>query len=222
MRHIDRLDIPEILRNNQERWEAGYRIKLTANPTARPDSPKYAHKDIRRQLLSMSHSKCFYCEGDLKNEPKEVDHYIEVACDRTKAYEWTNLYMACHNCNDKIPHSKIPVTDALDPCTDSDATIKENITFDGPIIQAVPGSAKGLKTITKFRLDTELLDAKREKLIIVIYNKILEILKKMIDEGRKDLTDEERNDLLQYTLPTSRFSLMSEIFIKKNLPRFFP
>ena len=222
MRHINRLDIPAKLESNKGKWDEAYRKKLDENPKARPDSSKYAHKDIRKQLMSMSYGKCFYCERMLKDEPKEVDHYVEVICDPNKAYEWTNLYMACTNCNDKVPHNKIPVTSALDPCTDSDETIKQNITFDNEIIQALPDSPKGLNTIQKFRLDSELLDRKRGKWLQKINQDIRNILLQMVAEKRQDMTQDEKKALLQYMQPNSRYSLMSEIFIKNNLRSFFP
>lgn len=222
MKHIDRLDVPKILAKNQKKWEEAYRKKLATNPKARPDSSKYAHKDIRGQLMTMSYGKCFYCEGPLKDKPKEVDHYIEVNCDTGKAYEWSNLYLACLNCNDKIDHISIPVTDALDPCSDSDETIRENITFNNEIIQPVPGSPKGLTTIKKFRLNSELLDNKRRKWLRRIDKDVREILFRMIRESRHEMTDEEKSLLLQYLQPTSCYSLMSEIFFEKELKELFP
>lgn len=222
MKHIDRLDVPKILAKNQKKWEEAYRKKLATNPKSRPDSSKYAHKDIRGQLMNMSYGKCFYCESQLKDEPKEVDHYIEVTCDKGKAYEWNNLYLACLNCNDKADHNSIPVTDALDPCSDSDETIRENITFDNEIIQAVPGSPKGLATIKKFRLNSELLDRKRGKWLNRIDKDVREILLSMYDENRREMTEEEKNLLLQYLQPTSCYSLMSEIYFKKYLKKIFP
>lgn len=222
MRHITRLAIPGILDRKHVEWQKNYDVKRAAKPGLRPDSTKYAHKDIRKQLMSMSHCKCFYCEGLLKDEPKEVDHYIEVAVDPSKAYEWTNLYMACTNCNDKVPHDSIPVTDALDPCTDSDDEIRANITFEKEVIRAIPDSAKGLKTITKFRLDTELLDAKRAKWLNKINEDIVRILTGMILEERKMLNENDMEKLRRYMQPDSRYSLMSEIYIKDRLKRFWP
>lgn len=43
----------------------------------------------------------------------------------------------------------------------------------------------------------------------------------MNQEERHDMTDEEKNQMLQFMQPTSKFSLMSEIFIRKNFPEVF-
>ena len=154
MRHIDRLPKPAILVGKESEWSEKYKAKLEGDPKARPDNSKYAHKQIKDALYAMSYGKCFYCETRLLGENKEVDHFVEVAIDPSKAYDWDNLYLACTNCNDKIDHNAIPVTDVLDPCKDSDEEIQRNITFVDELISPVAFSEKGLRTIKKYRLDT--------------------------------------------------------------------
>ncbi len=222
MRHIERLNIPGILERNHLKWQSELDAKRMVNPKARPDSSKYAHKEVRNQLLSMSHNKCFYCEGSVTDRPKEVDHYVEVAADPSKSFDWNNLYMACQNCNDKVPHTRIPVSEALDPCSDSDEEIKSNISFDREIVFPVMNSTKGRNTIKKFRLDTDLLNSQRRNWIIKIDNVIIDILENMIKENRKHLNEEELSTLMKFMNQTSPFSLMSEIYIRKRLRGFIP
>lgn len=215
MRHIDRLPCPDILARKQAEWQRKYEEKLEGNPKARPNSNKYAHKDIREQLRAMSHGKCFYCESPLTDTPKEVDHQVEVSVDASKAYEWDNLCLTCLNCNDKVADDVIPVTAALDPCRDSDEEIQANITYEDEVIRAVPGSAKGLKTIQKYRLNTELLDSKRAKWLNKIAKIIIDIQTTLIEEGRDHCTDQEARRLKLFMQPDSPYSLMSTIYISK-------
>ena len=215
MIHIDRLPCPGILANTQEEWQQKYEEKLKESPKARPDSSKYAHKDIRKQLWAMSHGKCFYCESPLVDTPKEVDHFIEVAADSSMAYEWRNLYLACQNCNDKLPHGAIPVSEVLDPCRDSDKEIRSNITYEDEVIRAIPGSPKGMKTIEKYRLNTELLDSKRAKWLNKIAKAIIDIQADQIKEGRTCCNEEEARRLQLFMQPDSPYSLMSTIYIGK-------
>ncbi len=215
MRHIERLPSPKILTDKHAEWQQKYDEKLKTHPKARPDSSKYAHKDIRRQLMTMSNGKCFYCESLLSNQPKEVDHFIEVAVDHSKAYTWENLYLSCLNCNDKIPHNVISIDDALDPCKDSDETIKANISFENELIVAVPGSPLGSNTIKKFRLNDEQLDNKRAKWLNHIQRELLNILFRLIREGRNKLNDDERLIIESFKQPGRPYSLMSEIYIDR-------
>ena len=219
MRHLDRLPMPAILKEKQAEWQARYEEKLAENPKARPDSNKYAHKEIKDTLYAMSYGKCFYCETKLSGGNKEVDHFIEVAIDHGKAYEWDNLYLACSNCNDKIDHAAIPVTEALDPCRDSDEDIQQNITYVDEQICAVPDSQKGLNTIKKFRLNTELLDMRRGQWLKKLLKTVADIQDRMIEEGRKTVTDAERKSLLRYTLPDQPYSLMSEVYLKTHFAK---
>ncbi len=63
MIRIERLPEPEILKKKKEKWLALYLQKLKDTPGARPPSGKYAHREIRETLESMSFHKCFFCDG---------------------------------------------------------------------------------------------------------------------------------------------------------------
>ena len=221
MRHIDRLSIPGILAEKKEEWQAKFEAKRVTSPSARPDSSKYGNPKIRERLEACSCGKCFYCESKLSDTQREIDHFVEVSIAPELAYEWTNLYLSCNNCNDKLSHSEISVEEALDPCRDSDAVIQENITFEDECICSQPGSRIGVNTIRKFRLNSNLLDLKRSKWLQKIMKEALAIRRCMIEEGRKEATKEEKYSLLRYTQPDQPYSLMSEVFLKKNFRHLF-
>lgn len=146
MRHIDRLAEPGILTKKKAQWLADF----LASGKNRPDSSKYGHKDILAALNNMSYNKCFYSEERLIAKPKNVDHLMEVALDKTKAFEWSNLYLSSPECNQGRPdNNDIPIADVLDPCKDSDAEIQAHITFDNELIQANNGSKKGLEKLAR-------------------------------------------------------------------------
>lgn len=217
MRHIERLPIPQILANKHDEWQAKYEERLAVNPKARPDSSKYGHNDIRERLNSCSFNKCFYCESKLKGTLKEIDHYIEVSIDHSKAYDWDNLYLSCSNCNDKLDHNAIPVTEALNPCVDSDEEIQRHITFEKECICSLPGSEKGLKTIQKFKLDSEMLDLRRSKWLNKLATKAIDIDNDMKADNRSIPTEEEKNAIRLFMQKDQPYSLMCEIYIRQHL-----
>lgn len=221
MRHIDRLPEPDILLQKRELWQQQFDKRRKENPKARPDSSKYGNKAIRTTLDACSHIKCFYCESRLKGESKEIDHLKEVSIAPELAFTWSNLYLSCRNCNDKVDHNGIPVEDILDPCLATDEEIQENITFEDECIYSQSGSDKGLKTIQKFHLNSDELDLKRGKHLRVITNQIIRIQKSMIEEGRKQFTEQEKQSLLSYVRRDRPYSLMSEIFLRKCCPELF-
>lgn len=211
MRGIKRLPEPQILVDKKSQWLANF---LTSEKK-RPDSSKYAHESIKIQLNSMSYNKCFYCETKLKGHVKEVDHYIEVSVNRGLAYEWENLYLSCDSCNNKIPHSIIPVQDALSPCTDTDDKIMMHLTFTDEFIQPMNNSEFGLKTIQKYRLDSEVLDVRRLRSLKSFLKLLREIHLKQVRENRNHLTDEEKNAIDSFKRIDNSFSLMFTVICKE-------
>jgi hypothetical protein len=99
MRHLERLGKPKILLNKEKEWTENF---INSDKT-KPDNSKYAHKEIVKQLHRISYNKCFYSEVKfvLENEG-QVDHYYEVD-NKSKAYEWENLFLSHKDCNQGKP-----------------------------------------------------------------------------------------------------------------------
>lgn len=216
MRHIERLPEPDILHEKHDEWQRKYEEKLQKHPSARPDHSKYAHPAIAGTLQCMSHGKCFYCETRLSGAYKEIDHHIEVFIDPSKAYDWTNLYLACDNCNNKLNHYTIPVSEALNPCRNSDEEIQQALTFDGEMIGSMPNSQLGLKTIQKYKLDTALLDLRRSRHLRFLCETVDKIKDSMLESGRRTATDEEKNQIRAFMQADRPYSLMCQIYINRH------
>ncbi|TAE02980.1 MAG: HNH endonuclease [Bacteroidetes bacterium] len=163
----------------------------------------------------MSFYKCFYCESKLKGKVSEIDHYKEVSEYKEGAYEWENLFLSCENCNGKIPHQIIPVTEALNPFLDTDQEIKKHLTFEDEQITMKPDSILGSKTIQKFRLDSPSLDMLRLKQIKIFQQCCISVQKNMILEGRNKMSEKELESLRSFANPDKSFSLMFEILLEK-------
>ena len=127
MRHIERLYTLEILIKKEKEWTE----KFIQSGKARPSSKQYAHKDILDALLNISHGKCFYSEKKIEGLPKEVDHLVEVSIDKSKAFEWSNLYLSTKECNDgRATENDIPKDEVLNLCLASVAEIQKHLPFD--------------------------------------------------------------------------------------------
>lgn len=211
MRALTRLPEPQILTDRKTQWLTNF----LASGNKRPDSSKYAHDSVKADLNSMSFHKCFYCESKLKNATKEVDHHIEVSVDRNLAFEWTNLYLSCDNCNNKIPHNTISIDNVLNPLSDSDNTIQEHLTFNKELIEPNHNSQLGLRTIQKYRLDTELLDTRRLRQISIFQDVLIEIKAKQIQENRQVLTADEIDIIEGFKRIDNPYSLMFIDLLRK-------
>lgn len=204
MRALIRLPEPNILTNRHQQWLDA----LIASGKNRPDATKYGNPNIRTQLNTISFHKCFYCESKLKDKPSEIDHHIEVSIDLSLSYIWGNLYLACDNCNGKLNHLAIPITEALDPILNTDDEIQDNITFNDEVITAVGGSNIGFRTIQKYRLDSILLDKRRITQLKYFYKFLDEIRLNQIAENGRALNQKEIDAINHFSQLDQPYSLM--------------
>ncbi len=213
MIHIERLPKPDILIGKEKEWTE----KFIKSGKKRPDNSKYGHKQIRTRLCAMSSNKCFYCERKLTGVTKEIDHFIEVSDPKGKklAFSWDNLFLACDNCNNKFDNKTISVSEVLNPCEATNEEIEMHISYKDECVIAKNNSQKGLLTIQKFRLDTELLDLLRSKQLNLFNKLLIQIQKNQIIENRKTMNNEEKESLLIFKQRDRQFSLMFKILLEK-------
>ncbi len=213
MIHLDRLSKPDILEAKQKEWTD----KFIASGKSRPDFSKYGHSEISETLRSISFNKCYYCERKLTDIHSEIDHYIEVSDTTGKAlaFDWENLFLACQNCNNKFPNSKIPVNQALNPFYDSDYEIESHLTFENEIITAQNNSEIGLRTIQKFKLDSDSLDKIRSKHLLNFKDVLLKIRENQIANQGRPISAEEKQIIQKFAQKDAPFSLMFKLLLKK-------
>lgn len=211
MIRIYRLAEPQILVLNKSGWTTNF---INSNKS-RPDNSKYGHRDIKIPLYSVSFNKCYYCERLLKDSSKEIDHFIEVSEAKDLAFEWTNLHLACDNCNGKISNRVIPVTNVLNPCTSTDSEIEGALMFDDEQITAVPNSQIGFTSIMKYKLNSELLDRLRGKRLNIFNKELHKIKDKLIAEGRQYYTEDELRAINRFANRDQPYSLMFKLLLKE-------
>jgi hypothetical protein len=203
MRSLKRISKPDILIQKEKVWLE----KILLNPDKRPGTHTYRHDQILDALLTTGFHKCFYCETLLKGVANEVDHHIEVDIDRTLSVTWENLYLACVSCNDKLNHNVIPITEALDPCRNSDIEIQKHIYFEDEVILPRNNSELGRKTIKKYKLGSKNADLLRGKELRKFLKIALFIQKECMRDGR-DLSEEEVELIKSFTYIEKGYSLM--------------
>ena len=212
MRAINRLQIPDILERKGSEWT----VKFIASGNNRPSSSQYGHKEIRTTLIAMSNHKCFYCENLIKNQPTEVDHYIEISQYRHLAFIWENLYLSCEHCNNKFSNLVIPTVTTLDPCSHSDAEIENNLTFNDEFIDYIIGFPFGEQTIKKYKLDSPVLDHLRSMELKKFHKLLIDYLRTCNAEGGRALNALERQTLLSFSNRNRPFSFMFQELFKKH------
>lgn len=209
MRFLRRLAKPQILEKKEVEWTQSF----VASAETRPDSKKYGHKDIKDTLGNSSNYKCFYSEVKFSElSEAQVDHYIEVSEDRTKAFEWANLYLSHKDSNQgKSSNLTIPNLNCLDPFIDADLVIEANLDFEDEIIRGL--TEKGRLTVQKYNLDKSIYNTLRAREL----KKFDDIARAIAFTGRV-LDDDLKNTLKSFADPDRPFSLMfKKILVKHGL-----
>jgi uncharacterized protein (TIGR02646 family) len=87
------------------------------------DRKVYAHESVRRALRAAQHDKCCFCESKISHVgADDVEHFRPKAGVRQQrfdglvqpgyywlAYDWTNLYLACRECNERNKQNLFPL-----------------------------------------------------------------------------------------------------------------
>jgi len=209
MRYLQRLGKPQKLTDNEVKWTNSF----IASGKDRPSSAQYGHKEIKEHLANISFQKCFYSEVKFAQVTEaQVDHYIEVAEDPSKAFEWDNLYLSCKDSNIGKPNNiNLPNADCLDPFTNNDTEIEQHLDFEDEMIFGL--TEKGRNTILKYRLNKPIYDTLRSRELRNFNN----IVKAAYFSG-KTLDDDTKEILKRFANPDKPFSLMfKKILIKHNL-----
>ena len=126
--------VPEILRTSGSRRAGALKRKYDATPSDyRNGSRKfsfgssvYGHQTVREVLIAAQHGKCCFCESQFghiqrsgevehfrpkgfvqqeKHSPKQFPGYYWLA------YKWTNLLIACRDCNGTYKKNYFPLAD---------------------------------------------------------------------------------------------------------------
>ena len=72
-----------------------------SRPDVLPDllnDERYNTQEVVKVLEKMFFGKCYLCEQDELSDP-EIEHFVAHEGDKTKKYDWNNLYYSCSRCN---------------------------------------------------------------------------------------------------------------------------
>jgi hypothetical protein len=87
--------------------------------------------------------------------------------------------------------------------------------FHDESITAKNGSTLGLKTIQKFRLDSDLLDRQRSRQLHLFKDVMIAIIQNQIKTGRSTMTNAEIESLRHFAQADQSFSLLFRLLLEK-------
>lgn len=124
-------------------------IKVAKSNTAPESLTKtkaYDGEDVKRQLHSDQHSKCYICERILLTD-FQVEHLHSKENFPDKIQDWNNLLLSCSYCNQKKMHH---YDDILDPAKDNiECLVRQEIDFANRLAKftALDNRPETVKTI---------------------------------------------------------------------------
>lgn len=215
MRHLVRTNKPRILNEKEVIWLEKFIYSGKDRPSN--GNSTYAHHEVKQSLSDISYKKCFYSEVKFSNlSEAQVDHYIEIKEDKTKSFDWDNLFLSHKDSNQgKKPNSIIPNSETLNPFIDSDEEIERNLYFEDEHIRFL--QEKGEKTIKKYNLDKPIFNELRLRQLKEYWKVLTAILVSIhSDPNKTEMSELDKNTLRIFSQIDSPFSLMFRLILKRN------
>lgn len=145
----------------------------------------------------------------MDDDARTVDHHVDVAEDRSLAFAWGNLYLACSPCQRRLPETSILRDSCLDPCA-SAVDPGEHLDFNEE--RCAHRTQIGDNTIRKYKLNDQSRAYRRLKALqsALVWVAVLE-------ERAKDrpLTDKERRELWRFASEEGEYSLMFRCLLNR-------
>ncbi len=130
MRSLAKTAEPEVLRDSAAQWLREY-LDDPGNGTKRC---RYRHPEIKAALKTETSDKCIYCESRIgHNTPGDIEHKVPTARDPTLHFVWTNLSIACTECNRRKNDYYNEYDGFVDPYVDD---VEQMLEHNGPVVAA--------------------------------------------------------------------------------------
>lgn len=128
MRRLTKLPKPEILEKNESAWLKDF-LADSQNNTKRY---RYRDPQIKSTLRTETADKCAYCESKLgHSSPGDVEHKVPSSKVPERQFDWTNLTLACQECNRRKNDFYDDHDGFIDPYVDEVETLIEHC---GPVV----------------------------------------------------------------------------------------
>ncbi len=165
MRAVTKGMEPDVLKTNFQAWTEAY----LNDPQNQTKKFRYRHTEIKGALKEETASKCVYCESKIgHNTPGDVEHMTPSSVDGRLHFAWSNLTIACTECNRRKNDYFDAQKPFLNPYIDA---VEDRVVHHGPIVSWKPGDQTAEVTTRILELN----EMTREALIARKIEKIAEL-----------------------------------------------
>ena len=211
MRAINKKPKPQVLVDSEDSW-------LTAFKSDQSNSTKknrYRDKQIKEALKEETGYKCVYCESKIGyNTPGDIEHKIPSSKNIDLHFTWSNLTIACTECNRRKNDYYEEGAEFLDPYSDD---VEQLVEHHGPIVYWKAGSLRAEITVRTLELNSKnrlpLILNKMEKL-----EEVSNLFERYESEPNETLKSLLKRKLIEMTEVNSEYSgMIFEALSKKGL-----
>jgi uncharacterized protein (TIGR02646 family) len=208
MRRLTKLPLPAVLAANAETWLTDY----LADRGSATKRFRYRHAEIKETLRQETGWKCAYCESKVgHNTPGDIEHKVPSSKNEALHFEWTNLTVACTECNRRKNDYYETGEEFLDPYVDD---VEACLIHLGPLVYWKPGHARAEITVRKLELDSTarpaLVDRKRD-----VLEKARALLEGVAAAGAGLLRELRRDEVERMCQRNAEFSAMVRTYVEQ-------
>jgi uncharacterized protein (TIGR02646 family) len=231
---------PEVLRSKGVAKRKAHAEKLADAPDDKLnfDGEIYGDATVKSALMAAQHGKCAFCEQRaFEARYLDVEHFRPKGAVRQSrasarsargywwlAYEWTNLLLACEQCNTDFKGELFPLADPGTRATTPEADLSreapllvdpssedptEFVRFRRHVAYAVDDNARGVATCETVGLNRVPLLRRREEHLAQV--KALAFVAR--SGATEALRDRARAALLRLAQPDAEFSAMVSVYV---------
>lgn len=213
MRNLSKLDCPQVLQDNATTWLQEHEV----DPDNLTKKRRYNQKEIKDQIKAETGSKCIYCESLIgHNTPGDIEHLQPVKHHPKMRFVWSNLSLACTECNRRKSDYNDPALPFLNPYLDD---VESMLIHYGPLVSWVAGNGRAEATVRTLELSLEPRFALVRRKI-----EALQDLDVLLDRHAKEqspvLRELLRKEILRRAEVTSEYSAMIKTALEQNVVGF--
>ncbi|MBF0311683.1 MAG: hypothetical protein HQL56_19400 [Magnetococcales bacterium] len=251
IRIIKPAEPPEILVTKGQAGAKALQSQFDATPAG--ETPSFDFKEniynapeVKEALRAAQHRKCCFCESKIDNHPGDVEHFRPKAGYQQQdsdpltkpgyywlVYDWSNLYLACEDCNRSQKKNLFPLEDPGQRARNH----HQDIAQEKPLLvdpgredpeeaiswgkeMAAPMNRRGQCTVTTLALnershlvEQRLKHYEQLKLIHDLANGSLALRD---EAAERALRDKAAEHLEEYQLPSGEFAAMVRAAVRNG------
>ena len=208
---LEKTEPPDTLLEHQFEWTEEYRRYKAGDPNVpKAAARRYAHPEIKQRLREETRGKCAYCESRFAHvHAGDIEHIRPKNEFPELVVEWTNLTLACRECNRRKCDYYSENRPLLNPYLDEPA---HHLEAHGPLLQAKVTSLPGAETEARLELNrAELLLIRRAEKLNDL-NRLRRLAAATPDAATQDFYLEE---LVNAGGDDAEFSMVCRTYVEK-------